>query len=209
MSEYLLNFDDNGLIPAIVQNYKTGKVLMLGYMNQEAFDKTLETNQVWFYSRSRKTLWHKGETSGNVLTVAELRCDCDSDTLLVRAVPAGPTCHTGAESCFFQKVKENPDVEDFDSTILFRLYDVIAGRKENPVEGSYTNYLLEKGIDKILKKVGEESAETIIAAKNNSKEEVIYETSDLFYHLLVMLFDRGVRPEDILRTLDKRHNGEY
>ena len=197
-----LKFDENGLIPAIVQNYKTGKVLMLGYMNQEAFDKTVETNRVWFYSRSRQCLWLKGETSNNFLDVMKIDIDCDSDALLIKANPQGPTCHTGNETCFYTEVKQNEDY--FDSTIIYDLYDVIRGRKENPIEGSYTNYLLDKGIDKILKKVGEENAETIIAAKNNDKDEIVYETSDLLYHLLVMLFDRGVEPELIMQSLCKR-----
>lgn len=203
-----MKFDEYTLLPAVVQNYKTGKVLMLGYMNREAFEKTLETNQVWFYSRSRKKLWLKGETSGHYLNVVQILSDCDDDTILVKAAPAGPTCHTGEESCFFNRIKTNEST-NFDNTILFGLYDVIEDRKRNPVEGSYTNYLFDKGIDKILKKVGEESAETIIAAKNNSKEELIYETSDLFYHLLVLLSNQGVAPEEILKTLENRHSGKY
>lgn len=204
-----LKFDQNGLIPAIVQNYKTGKVLMLGYMNRESFAKTLESGTVWFYSRSRKELWNKGETSGNFLQVMEITSDCDDDAILIKADPKGPTCHTGAESCFHHEIENGDKDTFFDSTILFDLFEVIEDRKANPVEGSYTNYLFEKGIDKILKKVGEESAETIIAAKNDSKEEITYETSDLFYHLLVMMSDRGVKPENILKALYDRHGGKY
>ncbi len=203
-----LRFDEQGLIPAIVQNYKSGKVLMLGYMNKEAYEKTLQTKKVVFYSRSRSCLWMKGETSGNFLHVIELLSDCDNDAILVKADPVGPTCHTGSESCFFNQAYRD-EGRSLDHTILFDLFSLIEDRKANPVEGSYTNYLFDKGIDKILKKVGEENAETIIAAKNNSKEEIIYETSDLFYHLLVMLSERGVRPEDILKTLCARHGGKY
>lgn len=157
----------------------------------------------------RQTLWMKGETSGNVLNVSSISLDCDADTLLIKAEPLGPTCHTGNESCFFTQVHANDAIPPCDQEILFHLYKIIEGRKTNPVEGSYTNYLFEKGIDKILKKVGEESAETIIAAKNRSAEEVTYETSDLIYHLLVMLSEQGVRPEAILKTLAERHNGKY
>ncbi len=208
MSFEQLKFDEYTLLPAIVQNYKTGKILMLGYMNKESFEKTLETNQVWFYSRSRQKLWLKGETSKNYLQVVEILSDCDDDTILVKAKPVGPTCHTGEESCFFNQIKTNEST-NFDNAILFKLYDIIEDRKKNPVEGSYTNYLFDKGIDKILKKVGEESAETIIAAKNDSREEIIYETSDLIYHLLVMLSDKNVAPEEIFKTLENRHKGKF
>lgn len=208
MSFEQLKFDEYTLLPAVVQNYKTGKVLMLGYMNKEAFEKTLETNQVWFYSRSRQKLWLKGETSGHYLQVVEILSDCDDDTILVKAKPIGPTCHTGEESCFFNQIKTNEST-NFDNAILFTLYDIIEDRKQYPIEGSYTNYLFDKGIDKILKKVGEETAETIIAAKNDSKEEIIYETSDLIYHLLVMLSNQGVKPEEIFKTLEERHKGKY
>lgn len=204
-----LKFDQNGLIPAVVQNYKTGKVLMLGYMNQESFEKTLESGTVWFFSRSRNQLWNKGETSGNFLNVIEIASDCDDDAILIKAEPQGPTCHTGEESCFHHAFDADKNEKAFDQTVLFDLFDVIESRKTNPIEGSYTNYLFEKGIDKILKKVGEETAETIIAAKNNSKEEITYETADLFYHLLVMMSERGIRPEDIMKTLYERHNGKY
>ena len=204
-----LKFDQNGLIPAVVQNYKTGKVLMLGYMNQESFKKTMESGTVWFFSRSRNQLWNKGETSGNFLDVIEIASDCDDDAVLIKVEPQGPTCHTGEESCFHHSFDAAKNEKAFDQTVLFDLFDVIESRKTNPIEGSYTNYLFEKGIDKILKKVGEETAETIIAAKNNSKEEITYETADLFYHLLVMMSERGIRPEDIMKTLYERHNGKY
>ncbi len=208
MDEYNLKFNKDQLIPVIVQNHITGKVLMLGYMNDESFDKTIETNQVWFYSRSRNKLWLKGETSGNYLNVVKILSDCDNDTLLIKAQPMGPTCHTGKESCFFNSVKQNDEIKSFDHTILYSIYDIIEDRKTNPVEGSYTNYLLEKGIDKILKKVGEETAETIIAAKNRSKDEITFETSDLLYHLLVMLSEQEVTLDEVLQVLYDRHDNK-
>lgn len=204
-----LKFDEAGLIPAIIQHSSTGEILMLGYMNAESYQKTLETKQVWFYSRSRSELWHKGATSGNYLDVVSIASDCDKDALLIKAIPQGATCHTGAKSCFFNEEMRNEDIPYFSSSMFFDLYDIITDRRDHPVEGSYTNYLFDKGIDKILKKVGEESAETIIAAKNNSAEEITYETSDLFYHLLVMLCERGVKPEAIMQALYDRHNGKY
>lgn len=207
-----LKQDANGLVPAVVQNYLTGKVLMLGYMNEEAFDRTLESGKVCFYSRSRKTQWLKGETSGNYLNLKEMYADCDNDTILVKADPDGPTCHTGAESCFFKDIVKSG--RDASAEILFRLQDVIDARKEDikklekmptKYEGSYTQYLLIEGIDKICKKIGEESAETIVAAKNNDREEIINEASDLMYHLMVLLNDRNVRIEDIFENLNRRH----
>ena len=197
----------DGLIPAVIQNYKTMDILMVGYMNEESFNKTLEENVVCFFSRSRQKLWKKGENSGNVLTVKEIYLDCDKDTILVKADPAGPVCHTGEYSCFFNKIedKELKEIKTGETKHIFEeIYETIKGRDENPKEGSYTNYLLEKGIDKILKKVGEESAETIIAAKNRVKDEVVYETSDLIYHLSVMLYEQGVTWDDICEELRKR-----
>ena len=208
VDEYNLKFNDDQLIPVIVQNHITGKVLMLGYMNQESFEKTIETNQVWFFSRSRNKLWLKGETSGHYLNVVEILSDCDNDTLLIKAQPIGPTCHTGNESCFFNTIKQNDQIKSFDHTILYTIYDIIEDRKSNPIEGSYTNYLFEKGIDKILKKVGEETAETIIAAKNRSKDEITFETSDLLYHLLVMLSEQEVTLDEVLQVLYDRHHNE-
>ncbi|RGD75157.1 bifunctional phosphoribosyl-AMP cyclohydrolase/phosphoribosyl-ATP diphosphatase HisIE [Anaerofustis stercorihominis] len=204
--------DDSGLLPVIVQNYKTGKVLMLGYMNEEAYNNTLKTGKVNFYSRSRKTQWLKGETSGNFLNVVSIKSDCDNDTLLVNADPVGPTCHTGSESCFFNDIVKSDKEES--AQILFTLQDTINQRKEDikklekmptKYEGSYTQYLLIEGTDKICKKIGEESAETIIAAKNDDEEEIICEASDLIYHLLVLLNDRGVKIEDIFSKLNNRH----
>ena len=170
----------NGLVPAIVQDAKTKSVLMLAYVNEEAYDKMLETGETYFYSRSRQELWHKGETSGHFQYIQGMYLDCDDDTLLIIVEQVGAACHTGAYSCFFQEVI--PYV--FEKTIFHEVYDVIADRHIHPVEKSYTNYLLDQGVDKICKKVGEEASETIIAAKNNNKEELIGEISDLFYHVL-------------------------
>lgn len=207
-----LKADEKGLVPVIVQNYKTKKVLMLGYMNEQAYKDTLQTGKVNFYSRSRQTQWLKGESSKNYLNLVSLDVDCDNDTILVNVNPDGPTCHTGNESCFFNNVVKSE--KDESSEILFKLEEVIKGRKEsikdlkeapNKYKGSYTQYLLLEGIDKICKKIGEESSETIIACKNNDKEEIINETSDLIYHLLVMLKDREVELGDIFNNLNKRH----
>ena len=203
-----LKFDEKGLLPTIVQDYKTNEVLMLAYSNAESVELTLSKKLVHFYSRSRSQLWLKGETSGNFLRLVKMSCDCDKDTLLISADPAGPACHTGSVSCFYSTVYENEQYEKFDPGMLVKLYEIVRERKSNPKEGSYTNYLFDSGIDKILKKVGEESAETIIAAKNNSKEEIVYETSDLLYHLTVLLNHSGVELEEILRALEERHNGQ-
>lgn len=199
-----LNYDNSGLIPAIIQDSSTNEVLMMAYMNEESLQKTLDTNKTWFYSRSRQKLWNKGETSGNYQEVKSIQFDCDSDTLLIKVKPMGPSCHTGKNSCFYRTILESSK-ETSTNLILNELYSIIEDRKSNPKEGSYTNYLFHSGVDKILKKVGEENAETIIAAKNNSKEELIYETSDLFYHLLVLLVNQGVTLGDIFAELEKRH----
>lgn len=210
-----IKFDEKGLVPAIIQDYTTGKVLMMAYMNGEALEKTLITGYTWFYSRSRKSLWQKGESSGNVQKVKEIRYDCDGDTLLVLVEPTGAACHTGHYSCFYRN-SDNEVVEDkeFDlekvyqakagPSILLELYDVVKDRKAKMPEGSYTTYLFDKGLDKILKKVGEENAEVIIAAKNRSKEEVVYEVSDLIYHLLVLLVEQEVELDDIFAELRSR-----
>lgn len=210
-----IKFSADNLVPAIIQDYATGKVLMLAYMNKEALSKTIETGNTWFYSRSRQALWMKGEESGNVQKVKEIRYDCDADTLLILVEQTGAACHTGHYSCFYRNL-ENEIVEekDFDLTklyqaktgpsILLELADVIKDRKEKMPEGSYTTYLFTKGLDKILKKVGEENAEVIIAAKNQSKEELIYEVSDLIYHLLVLLAEQEVELTDIFTELKSR-----
>ncbi|WP_320047884.1 bifunctional phosphoribosyl-AMP cyclohydrolase/phosphoribosyl-ATP diphosphatase HisIE [uncultured Ilyobacter sp.] len=194
-----IKFDEKGLVPAIIQDSTSGQVLMLAYMNEESYKKTLETGQTWFYSRSRKELWNKGATSGNTQTVKELSYDCDGDTLLVKVEQKGPACHTGEKSCFFNRVTKEKNMSL--GEILGALDDILKDRKANPVEGSYTTYLYEKGVDKILKKVGEESAEVIIAAKNPDRSELVYEASDLIYHLLVLLNERGVELDEITTQL--------
>lgn len=197
-----LKFDQNGLIPAVIQDEKTGSVLMLGYMNEESFAKTLETKETWFFSRSRQELWNKGATSGNKQQVVRISYDCDQDTLLIQVNPKGPACHTGTTTCFNDTVyEEKPETRQ----VFHQLIANIKDRKENPVQGAYTTYLFNEGIDKILKKVGEESAEVIIGAKNNDKQEVTWEVSDLIYHTLVLMELLGVSLEDLKEELTKRH----
>ena len=194
-----IKYDEYGLVPAIAQDIGSGEVLMLAYMNKEALKLTLETNIAHYYSRSRKELWKKGETSGNLQEVKGFYYDCDGDTILLKVKQIGVACHTGEYSCFFNEVKSSKDYKN----TLGDLYKIIMNRKINPVEDSYTNYLFNEGLDKILKKVGEESAEVIIAAKNN-KQELIYESSDLIYHLLVLFINEGVSLGDIYEELNKR-----
>jgi phosphoribosyl-ATP pyrophosphohydrolase/phosphoribosyl-AMP cyclohydrolase len=193
-----IKFDERGLIPAIVQNAKTREVLTLAYMNEESLARTIETGQTWFWSRSRNELWHKGETSGNTQQVVSLALDCDRDAIVVLVDPAGPACHTGAVSCF--ETAQN-------RSLLTQLYDVIQSRERERPSGSYTTYLFEEGLDKILKKLGEESAETIIAAKNDDRGRLVSEVSDLVYHLLVLLVARGVSLEEIANELEQRRGG--
>lgn len=199
-----IKYDANGLVPAIVQDFNTGDVLMLAYMNSESLKKTVETGRTWFYSRSRQSLWNKGETSGNFQNVKNMYFDCDADSILVQVEQIGPACHTGSKSCFFNKLVES-DETPVEAGIMGRVYELITERKENPVDGSYTNYLFDKGIDKILKKVGEEASEVIIGAKNSDKGETVYEISDLVYHLLVLMVHMGIEIDDIKRELDKRY----
>ena len=194
------DFKKMELIPAIIQDYQTNEVLMLAYVNEEAYKKMLETNQTYFYSRSRNELWHKGQTSGHFQNIKGMYLDCDLDTLLIYVEQIGVACHTGAYSCFFHEIKPFNNVNIFKS-----LETLINDRKINPVEKSYTNYLLDQGVDKICKKVGEEASETIIAAKNNDKEELIGEISDLFYHVFVLMNNQGVSLEDIENKLKERH----
>lgn len=201
-----IKFDEKGLVPAIVQDYKNGEVLMQAYMNEESLDLTMKTGRTWFYSRSRQELWEKGATSGNIQEVKEIYYDCDGDSLLVKVDQKGPACHTGNRSCYYRNLWS---ADDYVKTanigeIIEKLYNKVGDRKENPIPDSYTCYLFEKGIDKILKKVGEESAEVIIAAKNESKDEMIYEISDLIYHLTVLMNYAGVYPSDIAGELLKR-----
>ncbi len=198
-----VKFDDKGLVPVVTQDIKTNAVLMVAYMNAESLQKTLESGDMWYYSRSRQQLWRKGETSGHVQKLHELKMDCDGDTLLAMVSQEGPACHTGRYSCFFESLY-GEGVYSGGYGIIDELFAVIEDRKVNPKEGSYTNYLFSKGIDKILKKVGEESAEVIIAAKNAARDEIRYESADLIYHLLVMLSERGLNPSEVFAELEKR-----
>jgi len=206
-----LKFDDHGLIPAIVQDAATGRVLTLAYMNREAVQLSLKARQTWFWSRSRQKMWHKGETSGNTQQILRAEADCDGDALLVTVQPQGPACHTGKDSCFFNDVfgaefrpSFGPLSEGRFLTTIERLVEVIKARRVEMPEGSYTTYLFSKGLDKILKKIGEESAETIIAAKNESKSELTLESADLLYHLLVLFVNEGLEVENVLAELEKR-----
>ena len=198
-SQFKLN--EQGLLPVIVQHYKTKDVLMLAYMNEEAFDKTIKTGKMTYYSRSRNALWVKGETSGHFQYVKSLTIDCDKDTLLAKVDQIGAACHTGNPTCFFQPLAGTDDEKANPQRIFEHVYHTIVDRKQNPKEGSYTNYLFEKGIDKILKKVGEEATETVIAAKNPNLEELKYEVADLLYHLMVLMVERGLSWEDITQEL--------
>ena len=218
-----LKFDSNGLIPAVLVDDATGKVLMVAWMNEESLKATIERKLACFWSRSRQELWVKGETSGNYQHVVSITADCDADTLLVRVNPDGPACHLGTESCFEQPLfiaeaktpaggpeiaSEAAGAEELASTSewsLEGLMELLKGRRENPKEGSYTNYLFDKGIDKILKKVGEESTEVIIAAHANDRAETIYEISDLVYHVLVLMVEQGIEIDDIRAELASRH----
>ena len=198
-----LKFNSDGLIPAIVVDDSTGDVLMLAYMNKESLKISLEKKLTCFWSRSRKELWLKGETSGNYQHIIEIKADCDRDTLLIFVKPDGPACHLGNYSCFADNVMEREEKEHEKFT-LCGLMELIKGRKDNKVEGSYTSYLFEKGLDKILKKIGEESSEVIIAAKNDRKE-AIYEISDLIYHMLVLMAEMNIEIKDIIKELASRH----
>jgi phosphoribosyl-ATP pyrophosphohydrolase/phosphoribosyl-AMP cyclohydrolase len=215
-------FNQQGLMPAVVQDYQTKDVLMVAYVNEESLNLSLEKGETVFYSRSRQELWHKGATSGNTQEIKEIYYDCDQDTILFLVDPAGPACHTGENSCFYRKIAEETDAKaeemmemqqqaqkietEFETEkVVDFLYDLILSRKEEMPEGSYTTYLFEEGIDKILKKVGEESAEVIIASKNEPTDELIYESADLVYHMLVLLAERGITPDQIRAELKKRH----
>jgi phosphoribosyl-ATP pyrophosphohydrolase/phosphoribosyl-AMP cyclohydrolase len=192
-----------GLVPAIIQDAETKNVLMLGYMNKEAYDKTIATKKVTFWSRSRNCLWTKGETSDNFLHLVDIMVDCDNDTLLVKATPDGPTCHTGTDTCWGEDNKQNPLL------FLTELQDFINLRHEEMPEGSYTTSLFNKGINKIAQKVGEEALETVIEATNGTSEHLVYEASDLLYHLLVMLTEKKLRIEDVALELQKRHDPDW
>ncbi len=196
-------FNAQGLLPAIVQDQR-GQVLMLAYMNEDSLKKTLETGETWFYSRSRQELWHKGATSGNVQRIKDITTDCDQDTLLITVEQLGNgACHEGDYSCFHHSVKTFASA-DPGPRVLDDVHSVVAHRKLHPKEGSYTNYLLDTGLDKILKKVGEETAEVIIAAKNGDGKEISYEVGDLLYHLLVLMVHQDVEPQQVWKELDSR-----
>ncbi len=197
-----LKFDEKGLIPAIVQDAQSGKVLTLAYMNRESLEISLEKGLTCFWSRSRQELWLKGETSGNYQHIVSVTADCDGDALLVRVMKDGPACHTEADSCFFQELHRGPEPEPFS---VQGLMDLLRERKETLPEGSYTSYLFEKGLDKILKKVGEECTEVIIAAKAEDRAETVYEIADLMYHVMVLMTQQGISPEDIRSELASRH----
>ena len=193
----------DGLIPAIIQDSVTGKVLMLGYMNQESYKITLETDKVTFFSRSRQCLWTKGETSGNILTVKSITPDCSNDTLLIKAVPSGPVCHTGDDTCFHE---ENHPTEFTAPEFIAYLEGVIIDRRDYPIEGSYTNHLFTKGINKIARKVGEEAVELIIEAMDNNKKLFLGEAADLLYHYLVLLVHKGYTLDEVIEVLKNRHS---
>lgn len=195
-----------GLVPAIIQDAETRQVLMLGFMNEEAFQKTLDTRHVTFWSRTRKTLWTKGETSGNYLNLVDMKIDCDNDTLLVKVHPDGPTCHTGSDTCWGE---ENSPYQGSALLFLSELQSFIDRRREEMPEGSYTTSLFNKGINKIAQKVGEEALETVIEATNGTAEHLVYEASDLLYHLLVLLTEKGLRIEDVATELHRRHDPEW
>ena len=204
-----LTFDGQGLLPAVIQDWLDGTVLMVGYMNQQALAKTLETRLVHFWSRSRQTLWQKGESSGHVLRVKDLFVDCDHDTILVKAEPVGPTCHTGERACFFSRMTEqgqagDAKTQDAGGGILERICQTILERKANPQPDSYVSKLLQGGADRILKKVAEEAGEVIIAAKNKKREEIVYETADLLFHTLLVLGYHDVALGDVYRELGSR-----
>ena len=197
-----LKFDEKGLIPAVVVDVYSREVLTVAYMNRESLQISMDEGRTCFWSRSRQELWRKGETSGNVQRIAEIIADCDRDALVVLVEKDGPACHTGAESCFHNPLWESETLHDF---TLDGLMNLIRGRKTEPKEGSYTSYLFEKGMDKMMKKVGEESTEVIIAAKDQDKKETIYEIADLVYHVMVVMVEMGISIEDITRELASRH----
>lgn len=200
-----IKYDENGLVPAVVQNAKTNEVLMVAYMNEETLKMTIETKKATFWSRSRQEVWVKGATSGNYLNVVDVRVDCDEDCILVLAEPEGPACHTGKRTCFYRNIDgEEIDLAEDLSYIVKDEEKTIMDRKISPQDGSYTNYLFDKGDDKILKKVGEEAAEVVIAGKNRDKEEIKYEVADLMYHLSVMLVHNDMTWQDIYEEMISR-----
>jgi phosphoribosyl-ATP pyrophosphohydrolase/phosphoribosyl-AMP cyclohydrolase len=203
-----IKFDERGLAPAIVQDANTLEVILLAYVNARSLQRTLETNETWFWSRSRASLWHKGETSGNKQRVVDVSMDCDYDAIRILVVPEGPACHTGAQSCFHNELQDAPASKqnappELDAT-LAGLYKLIESRKREKPEGSYTSYLFAEGLDKILKKVGEEATETIVAAKNEDSDALVREASDLLYHLVVLLVERGLTLDQVSVELNSR-----
>ncbi|WPK10237.1 bifunctional phosphoribosyl-AMP cyclohydrolase/phosphoribosyl-ATP diphosphatase HisIE [Lysinibacillus louembei] len=198
-----VKFNEQGLITAVVQDAKTKEVLTVAYMNEESLAKTMETNETWFFSRSRNELWHKGATSGNTQQVVAITTDCDRDALVVEVLPAGPACHNGTTSCFTEQLVHNEDVGSV--SILSKLSELIKEREQQMPEGAYTTYLFDKGIDKIGKKIGEEAMEVVIGAKNRDAEEVKWEAADLMYHLLVLLQEQKVDIYEVLKVLEERH----
>lgn len=212
-----IKWDESGLVPAVVQDAASKEVLMMAYMNEDSLKATLESGETWFWSRSRGELWHKGDTSGHIQKVKSLKYDCDGDTLLVQVDQTGPACHTGRYSCFYNDVRIGALAQQAEKSaseeavkdrfaMLGTLESVIAQRDAERPEGAYTTYLFEKGVDKILKKVGEETAEVIIAAKNRDNDELRYEASDLIFHLLVLLRERKLPLDELMKELDRRHN---
>ena len=197
-----LKFDEKGLIPAVVQDYFSKQVLTVAYMNKESLEISMKEGRTCFFSRSRQQLWRKGETSGNTQEIVTIKADCDLDALVVEVIKKGPACHTGSESCFFNPVYQSETQQDFS---LEALYELLKGRKTNPKEGSYTTYLYQKGIDKILKKVGEECTEVIVAGKGGDKAETVFEIADLAYHVMVLMVEMGIEPKDVFAQLESRH----
>ncbi|NPV43298.1 MAG: bifunctional phosphoribosyl-AMP cyclohydrolase/phosphoribosyl-ATP diphosphatase HisIE [Firmicutes bacterium] len=202
-----IKFDEKGLVPVIVQDYLNKRVLMMAYMNRESLIKTIETGETWFWSRSRNRLWHKGETSGNIQKVKEILYDCDGDTVLIKVEQKGAACHTGSPSCFFRCLEEKNDISRDNAlsySVMAELLSVIDSRFRERPEGSYTAKLFNGGEDRILKKIAEEAGEVLIAGKNSNRDEIVYETADLLFHLFVMLRYYGVEFEDVLNELARR-----
>lgn len=197
-----LQFDKDGLIPAIIQDYYSKQVLTVAYMNRESLKISIKEKRTCFYSRSRQELWRKGETSGHYQHIVSIKADCDQDALLIEVIKDGPACHLGGDSCFSKEIFNNPEIKDFS---LEALYALIKGRKLQPQEGSYTTYLFDKGLDKILKKVGEECTEVVIAAKDNDHESLVYEICDLIYHNLVLMIEKDITLDELIDELAKRH----
>lgn len=198
-----IKFNKEGLVPVVTQDFKSGAVLMQAYMNKEALEKTIETGKATYFSRSRNSLWVKGETSGNFQNVIEILSDCDNDSILLKVEQIGVACHTGSYSCFFNQIKKNQ--ASGSAEILFELERMVEERKNHPAPGSYTNYLLDKGVEKTAKKVGEEACEIVIASMKNNKDEVVYETADFLYHLTVLLNEQNVSFSEVFAELEKRH----